>query len=154
MAQQDIQILEGEISNDYKWNPGGTVGRFLTKLRDDGELTAVRCNRTSKVYLPPQSWSPYGNIKMDRFVPVSGQAKLFAGTIVYQAPWNLPEGVSPPYMLAAISYPGVDSQFLHLVVASEAELKALQPGAHLKPQLKDPAQREGTIRDIEYYRPE
>jgi uncharacterized OB-fold protein len=120
-------------------------------MRDDAELTAVRCTRTSKVYLPPQSWSPYGNIKMNRFVTVTGEAKLFAGTIVYQAPWNLPEGVEPPYMFAAIAYPGVDSQLLHLVVAPEAILIELQPGAVLRPKWK--AEREGTIRDIEYFVP-
>lgn len=148
----DVKILAGEINVDYKWNPGPVVGRFLTSMRDDGELVAIRCTKTSKVYLPPQSWSPYGMIRMERFVPVSGAPTLKAGTVVYQAPWNAPEDVPLPYMLAAIAYPGMDSELIHIVVAERAKLESLQPGARLKAVWKE--ERTGTIRDLLYYQPE
>jgi uncharacterized OB-fold protein len=146
-----VKILEGEIVLDYKWNPGPTIGKFLTNLRDNEEITAVRCTVTSKVYLPPLGWSPYGNKKMDKFHTLVGNPKLRAGTIVYQAPWNKPEGVEVPYMLAALQFLGADSELLHIVVASEEKLKSLKPGDELKPVWK--AEKIGTIRDIEYFVP-
>ena len=150
-TEEQVRVLAGDITVDYKWNPGTTVGRFLTRLRDDQELVAVRCTKTSKVFLPPQSWSPYGMIKMDRFVPVTGTPQLKAGTIVYRLPWNAPEGIKAPYMLAAISYPGVDSELIHLVVADEETLKKLKPGDKLKPRFRE--EPTGTIRDLDYYEP-
>lgn len=147
----EVKYLDGKIENDYKWNPGSTVGRFLTSLRDSQELTAARCTKTSKVFLPPQSWSPYGQIKMDRFQTVTGSPTLKAGTIVYRKPWNAPEGIETPYMLAAVSYPGVDSEMIHIVSAPEDKLKALKPGDALKAVWKE--ERTGTIRDINYYEP-
>ncbi len=147
----DVKILEGKIVNDYKWNPGPTVGRFLTELRDNKELTAVRCTKTSRVFFPPQSWSPYGQLKMDRFQSVTGTPTLKAGSIVYRKPWNAPEGIKTPYMLAAVAYPGVDTEMIHIVVAQEDQLKSLAPGAALRPVWKE--ERTGTIRDILYYEP-
>lgn len=146
----EVKVLEGKIENDYKWNPGTAVGRFLTQMREK-EILAVRCTKTSKVFLPPQSWSPYGNIKMDRFIPITAEPKLGAGTIVYQAPWNMPEDLKPPYMLAGISFAGADSDLIHLVVAPEADLKALKPGDRLRAVWK--AETTGTIRDILYFEP-
>jgi len=146
----EVKVLVGKIENDYKWNPGPSVGRFLTQIREK-EILAVRCTKTSKVFLPPQSWSPYGNIKMERYIPVTTSPTLGAGTIVYEAPWNLPEGVKPPYMLAGISFAGADTDLIHLIVADEVKLKSLKPGAKLRPIWKE--ERTGTIRDIQYFEP-
>lgn len=145
------KILEGKVEVDYKWNPGPAVGKFLTHLRDSGEIMAVRCTKTSKVFLPPQSWSPYGQIKMDRFVPITSAPKLRHGTIVCRAPWNLPDGIKPPYMLAAVSFAGADTELLHLIVAPEEKLKALKSGSDLKIVWKE--EKKGTIRDINYFIP-
>ena len=151
MANQEVQVLEQVLEIDYKWNPGAVVGRFLTDLRDRGEITAIRCTKTSKVFLPPQSWSPYGQIKMDRFVTVGGTPTLLAGTIVHQKPWNAPEGIETPYMLASIGYPGVDNGLIHIVCASLGELRALKPGTALAAVWKE--ERTGTIRDIDHFVP-
>lgn len=146
-----VKVLEGEIDLEYKWNPGSTIGKFLTNLRDKKEITAIRCDVTSRVYLPPQGWSPYGNKKMDKFSTVRSNPKFFTGTIVYEAPWNKPNGVEVPYMLAALQFPGADTELLHIVVASEEKLKSLKTGDELKPVWKE--DRIGTIRDIQYFEP-
>ena len=148
--QKEVQVLEDTVEVDYRWNPGHVVGRFLTDLRDNTEITGIRCTRTSKVFLPPQSWSPYGQIKMDRFVTMSGQPTLEAGTVVYELPWNAPEGVKAPYMLASIRFPGADTGLLHVICGTEQELIALKPGAPLKVVWKE--ERGGTIRDLDHFR--
>ena len=148
---EEVKVLEGKVEVDYRWNPGPVAGRFLTDLRDNQEFTAIRCTKTSKVYLPPQSWSPYGQIKMERFETINTTPYLRCGTIVYEPPWNKPEGVDVPYMLAAIQFAGADSELIHLVVASEETLKALRPGAELRPVWKE--ERTGTIRDVAYFEP-
>lgn len=144
-----VKILDGEIEMDYKWSPGNTVGRFLTALRDSQEIIAVRCPVTSRVYLPPQGWSPYANVKMDRFQTINTKAKLKTGTIVYRAPWNMPDGAQLPYMLAAIQFSGADTELMHLVFGSESELKSLKEGDELQPVWKE--ERIGTIRDIDHF---
>lgn len=145
-----VKVLDGKIENDYKWNPGPAVGRFLTQIREK-ELVAVRCTKTSKVFLPPQSFSPYGNIKMDRYLTITTDPVFKAGTIVYRAPWNIPEGVTVPYMLAGIGFAGADSDLIHIIVTEEAKLKALKPGDKLRAVWKE--ERTGTIRDILYFEP-
>ena len=146
-----VKILEGEISMDYKWAPGPSVGKFLASLRDSQEILAVRCPVTSRVYLPIQAWSPYANVKMDRTLVINTKPKLKTGTIVYEAPWNTPEGVALPYMLAAIQFVGADTELLHLVVAPEEKLKSLKEGSELKIKWREA--RSGTIRDIDYFEP-
>jgi uncharacterized OB-fold protein len=149
---EEIKILEGEIELDYKWNPGSTIGKFLTNLRDLKEINGIRCNVTSRVYLPPQGWSPYGNKKMTKFEKIGSTPTLRTGTIVYEAPWNMPEGIELPYMLAALNFIGADTELLHIVVGSEEVLKSLKPGDKLVPVWKE--ERIGTIRDINYFVPE
>ncbi|MCC6275845.1 MAG: hypothetical protein IT569_08295 [Leptospiraceae bacterium] len=151
MSNEIVKILDGTIEMDYKWSPGSTVGRFLTYLRDSKEVIAVRCPKTSRVYLPPQAWSPYGQIKMDRFQTLKGKIKLKAGSIVYKSPWNIPEGVTVPYMYAAVQFAGADTELLHIVCAKEEVLKNIKPGDELKIVWKE--ERTGTIRDIEYFAP-
>jgi uncharacterized OB-fold protein len=147
----NLKVLEGEIDLIYKWNPGSTIGKFLINLRDNKEISAVRCSVTSRVYLPPQGWSPYGNKKMDKFSTLESNPKLLTGTIVYKAPWNKPEGIEVPYMLAALQFLRADTELLHIVVASEERLKSLKTGDELKPVWKE--DRIGTIRDINYFEP-
>ena len=146
-----VKILDGEIVLDYKWNPGPTIGKFLTNLRDHKEISAVRCNVTSRVFLPPQGWSPYANKKMDKFSTLVSNPTLLTGSIIYRAPWNKPEGVEVPYMLAALKFLGADTELLHIVCASEEKLKSLKMGDELKPVWKE--ERIGTIRDIQYFEP-
>lgn len=145
-----VKVLEGKIENDYKWNPGPAVGRFLTQIREK-ELIAVRCTKTSKVFFPPQSFSPYGNIKMDRYIPITTEPVFKAGTIVYEAPWNKPEDIKIPYMLAGVGFAGSDSDLIHIVCAPEEKLKSLKSGDRLRAVWKE--ERTGTIRDILYFEP-
>ena len=147
----NLKVLEGEIDLIYKWNPGSTIGKFLINLRDNKEISAVRCSVTSRVYLPPQGWSPYGNKKMDKFSTLESNPILLTGTIVYKAPWNKPDGIEVPYMLAALQFLRADTELLHIVVASEEKLKSLKMGDELKPVWKE--DRIGTIRDINYFEP-
>jgi len=147
----NLKVLEGEIDLIYKWNPGSTIGKFLINLRDNKEISAVRCSVTSRVYLPPQGWSPYGNKKMDKFSTLESNPILLTGTIVYKAPWNKPDGIEVPYMLAALQFLRADTELLHIVVASEERLKSLKMGDELKPVWKE--DRIGTIRDINYFEP-
>ena len=88
---------------------------------------------------------------MDKFSTVSSNPKFFTGTIVYKAPWNKPDGIEVPYMLAALQFLGADTELLHIVVASEEKLKSLKAGDELKPVWKE--DRIGTIRDIQYFEP-
>jgi uncharacterized OB-fold protein len=88
---------------------------------------------------------------MDKFSTLSSNPKLLTGTIVYKAPWNKPDGIEVPYMLAALQFLRADTELLHIVVASEERLKSLKTGDELKPVWKE--DRIGTIRDINYFEP-
>jgi len=144
------KILEGKIEIDYKWNPGTTIGRFLTSLRDKKEIIGVRCTKTSKVFLLPQKSSPFGQIKMNQFVTIQTVPRLKAGTIIYKEPWNMPENCRCPYMLAAITFDDADTELLHIIKGSIEELKSLKSGDQLRAIWKK--ETEGNIRDIDYFK--
>ena len=148
---EEIKTLDEDVVIDYAWNPGPVVGRFLAGLRDEAEIQAIRCTKTSKVFMPPQSWSPYGQIKMDGFVPITSQPEFFAGTIVYKKPWNAPEGIETPYMLGAIKFAEADTELLHVIKAPEEKLKALKKGDKLNIVWTE--EREGRMRDMNYFEP-
>lgn len=143
------RIMQGKVHLEYQWNPGSTIGEFLTALRE-GQLKAGICDRTGAPFLPAQSRSPSGG-KCKELREVAGTARLRQGTVVHRAPWNVPEGLEPPYMLAAIGYEGVETELIHLVAGSLETLQSLQPGQGLEPVWKD--QRTGSIRDILYFQP-
>ncbi|MCB1139431.1 MAG: hypothetical protein KDK25_06205 [Leptospiraceae bacterium] len=143
------RVMEGAVHLDYQWNPGSTVGEFLTGLRD-GELMAGRCNRTGKRFLPPQSRLPTGG-RCSALEAVTMEPRWKTGTLVHRAPWNLPEGIVPPYMLGAIEFPDVDNALIHLVVGRVEDLKLLKAGDLLKAVFAD--RTAGSIRDILYFVP-
>lgn len=143
-------VMQGSVQLDYQWNPGSVIGAFLTSLRE-GELKAGRCKRTGKLFLPAQSRSPFGG-RCDELMSVQDNPVLKAGTIVHRSPHNLPEGIQPPYMLAAIFYPGVETELIHLIVGSLETLKNTKPGDALLTVWAEHSS--GSIRDILYFKPE
>ncbi|MBI41603.1 MAG: hypothetical protein CMF59_18580 [Leptospiraceae bacterium] len=140
-------VMEGSVHLDYNWNPGTIIGSFLTHLRS-GELKAGQCTKTGKAFLPAQSRSPFKG-RCETLVSIENSPRLKAGTIVHRAPWNLPQDLQPPYMLASIAYPGVETELIHLVVGSLDTLRSLGPGSSLKAVFAD--RRTGSVRDILYY---
>ncbi|MBU45216.1 MAG: hypothetical protein CMN76_18535 [Spirochaetaceae bacterium] len=149
-TETDQMVMDGHVHLDYQWNPGSVIGAFLTGLRE-GEIRAGKCESTGKLFLPPQSRSPFGG-RCKEIIKVETPPELRTGTVVHRPPWNVPAGLKPPYMLASISFSGVETELIHLVVGSLSLLRGLQPGHPLKPVWAE--QTEGSIRDILYFQPE
>ena len=106
--------VPGSWHLDFLHAAGPAASRFLTTLRDRGELTASRCPRCERVRVPPRDFCESCFVPADHDWPVVGPGGVIeAATIGYARFPGYPE---PPYALVYARPDGADTaigNFLH-----------------------------------------
>lgn len=141
-AVSEHRVFEDDIRMRYTRSTAPSMRRFLTALKNDGELVAGVCGNCEFVQVPPKDYCPECGADVDTFEPVEQEGTLVSWTRVEEEP---PQGpFEAPYNLGIVELDGTDSGFIHAVQAEEDELET---GARVRAVLRD--EREGNITDIE-----
>ncbi len=147
------EILDAQVPGvnvPYEWDAGECASKFYIKLRDEGKITATRCSKCDKNYLPPRSTCPECFDELDEWVEVETEGKLVTYTVVnYEEPIIQP--IDPPIMYGVINLEGADTYFTHIIRNVDPE--NVETGMRLEAVLKDKSDREGNILDIKYFKP-
>ena len=106
-----------------------------------------KCPECKAVLFPPRTSCGLCYSKTTDWVEISGQGVLESYTVVrYQEP-TLPE--EPPYILGQIKLDGTNGGITHLI--KEVKPDQLKIGMQVQAVIKK--QRQGDIKDIEYFKP-
>ncbi|RME92634.1 MAG: hypothetical protein D6767_02760 [Candidatus Hydrogenedentota bacterium] len=147
MAER-IKFLDGEMEMEYTRSPGKLLGRFLSELRDNGDIYGIRCSKCSQVFVPPQQYCPDCKIKMQSWVLMPEEAVVEQFTIVQEeTPFS---DLKPPYAYVAVRFEGANSLFWHRMKNPDS-LKALKKGVKVIPKFLDVEKRTGSILDIDEF---
>ena len=143
MAQTQVRHLEGVVEMEYTRSPGKIAGRFLSELRDKGEILGIRCSKCSHVFVPPQQYCPDCRVKMQTWVPMPRDGVAEILTVVHEktpfSPWQV------PFVYVGVRFPGAHTLFFHRMIDV-----AVNPGERVRAVLKSEERREGSILDIDY----
>ncbi|GAA4612767.1 OB-fold nucleic acid binding domain-containing protein [Actinoallomurus liliacearum] len=142
-----------EFPGGYTRSVGPVIGRFLTELRD-GRLVGVR-TASGGVLFPPAEYDADGEAVTDEYVEVGP-----GGTVTSWSWVSRPRAVHPldrPFAWALIRPDGADTALLHALDMGTFEPgadppKSLRTGMRVRPRFR--AERTGSIRDIECFRPD
>lgn len=140
-------ITNGYIMVPYKYSMGELASRFFVKLRDSKKISAAKCPACGLVSVPPRSTCPKCFAKITELVELSGKGTLVTYTVVHYD--SSVQVVKPPYAVGVIKMEGADRGITHFI--GEVDLKKLKKGMKLEPVFKD--KRQGSMLDIEYFRP-
>jgi uncharacterized OB-fold protein len=147
LANGEMLVFPGRIIMDYKHAAGKAASKFLTELRDNKRLLAIKCPVCQKVYMPPRLTCKTCFANMSEWIELEGSGTVLTYTIV-----NYAEPVHPveaPVIYGIIQLDGADTGFVHFL--NEVEPEELRVGLRVKPVFKE--KREGNILDIRYFKP-
>ena len=147
MQQAERMSVVYPIKCPVKSTMGATSSKFLVGLRDEKMIRGIRCPTCGKVYMPPRESCPTCFSHMDKWVDLSGKGTVSSYTGVFYSEEHHP--ARAPLIFAIVQLDGADTGLAHLI--GEVDLEKLQIGMRVEPIFKE--KREGTILDIEYFRP-
>lgn len=142
-----IRYWPGSIPLQYKYTAGVAGQRFLTELKDNGRITAPRCSKCKKAYLPPRLFCDNCFIRMQEWIEVRGEPFLYSWTISRR---RRDGSMGEAQIIGLVRFKGVEGGLVHLIRAENQ--RKLRIGVRLKPVLREESERTGSMRDIECFR--
>jgi len=150
MSEQNLKnavITNGYIMAPYKYSMGTLASQFFVKLRDSKKISAAKCPACGSVTVPPRSTCPKCFSKITGLEELSGKGTLLTYTVVHYD--SSVQALKPPYAIGVIKMDGADKGITHFI--GEVDFKKLKKGMKLEPVFRD--KRQGSMLDIEYFRP-
>lgn len=137
---------------DFSLNIGETNKRFFDGLEEQRILGTV-CPECGDVFVPPRSVCDECFVEADEWTEVEQRGVLESYTVCFFEFRNMPE---PPYTTGVIRLGESATCMLHFLDEIEYDephdlIGSVEKGTEVEPVWAD--EREGDIRDIEYFRP-
>ena len=153
MNQQQPRVLKGKITLPYQWALGPVNTRFFEEFQNK-RIMGTRCNQCSRVLVPARGFCSRCFKDIDDWVQVEDKGNLRTWVLI-----NFPyEGQpkEPPYIIGVIDLTGADNGFSHFIGGLgnydiDYVRERIQIGMQVQAVWKE--NREGTIFDIEYFKP-
>lgn len=142
---EEIGTWPGEIPVRFAYTAGVAGERFLRELKESGRLLATRCSTCRYTYLPPRLYCERCLGELSEWLEAGPQGTVQACTAVYQDMEGRP--LEAPVTVALIQLDGADGLLVHRVTGD------VKNGTRVEPVLKPPAKRQGSITDIDHFRP-
>lgn len=139
--------VEGELDLTYRHAAGEHAERFSCEIRDNKRIMGVRCSRCETVLLPPRPYCGFCFEPATEWVEVGDEGELVTFTVVHRDSGGV--GLEKPYVRALIMLDGAGAHFPH--VLGEVAPDDVSEGMRVKAVWAE--DRNGTLHDIEYFRP-
>ena len=141
----DLRTWPGDIPVRHLYTAGLAGERFLREIKDHGRFLGSRCETCAYTYVPPSIFCPRCFARLDDWREVGPGGVVTALTTVHLDADGEP--LEQPQIVGLIQLDGADSVLVHRVADGVA------PGQRVTAVFKDAAAREGSITDIEHFRP-
>ncbi len=146
----DAGYWTGAIPLNYRYTAGRAGQKFLTHLRDEGELLATTCSDCQVTYVPPMIYCERClNRLEDTYAPLPAQGVIQAFTVCHEDYTGAPKEQAS--VVALVKIDGATGSMIHRI--GGVEPAAIEVGMRVKAVLKPKGEREGSILDIEHFAP-
>lgn len=142
----------GESEQPFRWSAGTYGSKFLTEIRDNKQITGIKCPECGKVYVPLRRVCGPCYREMTELVPVSDEGSITTFTVVSFGFVDPATGVQKPvpYGYGVVKLDGADSYLLHFI--DETDPAKINVGDRVKAVFEDDDKRTGSLLDIKYFR--
>jgi len=134
----------------YAWDTGIAIGSYLAALKE-GYLIGSRCSKCRKTVLPPRVVCEWCFRPMEQYVPLQDTGSVNTFSLCYVT-WDV-QRIKIPEIPAVINIDGASP--LHGIMHKLGEINPadVRIGMRVKAVWKPPAERQGAITDILYFKP-
>jgi hypothetical protein len=145
---QDVKTWYGEIPMWYRYTYGIAGERFFREI-EKGKLIGSKCPSCGNIYIPPKIYCEECFKEIDEYVPISLRGEIHSYTLLYE---DLDEKrLDEPIIVAFITFPGAHGGIIHKL--GEVDPQDIYTGMSVEPVFKKKEEREGSLRDILYFKP-
>ena len=145
----EVRTWPGDFPVEHRYTPGVAGEAFFTALRDRGVLLGSRCGSCSFTYVPARLFCERCFAELAADTEVGPQGVLVSFTIAFLGIEGEP--LDEPETFGLVRLDGADAVLLHRVLDPGPE--PLEIGERVEAIVRLPNDREGTILDIEGFRP-
>jgi hypothetical protein len=145
----DALAWRGDMPTEGRYTAGVAGERFFRAIQEEGRFLATVCLDCDITYMPPRLYCEACFAHLDEWIEVAATGHVHTFTVVHH---DLDEEPLPePQIMAFVTLDETDGGLVHYL--GEVEPEEVYLGMPVEPVLKDQEDREGGIRDIEYFRP-
>ena len=146
----EAKAWPGEIPIASRYTVGLAGERFFREIKDNARFLGTRCQGCGITYVPPRLYCERCFAKLDEWVEVKPTGTVHTFTVLHLALDGSP--LEEPEILAFVVLDGSDGGLVHRL--GEVAPDEVKIGMRVEAVFKPKAEREGSITDIEYFRPE
>ncbi len=153
MAKEKSRIIEGTIVLPYRWAMGPVFSRFFEEFRDK-KIMGTKCPKCKRVLVPAREFCPRCFEDTKEWVQVSDKGKIKTWSLITFEFSG--QAIPPPYITGLIDLDGADTSLSHFIGGIDLfdlEKAKDQVKIGMRVQAKWRNERQGNIRDIEYFEP-
>lgn len=140
---------QGEMPLMSRYTAGIAGERFFREIKDHARFVGTHCPQCDLIYVPATMFCERCFAELHDWVEVERQGVVFTYTILHRDLDDRP--LEPPAVLAYVHLDGCDGGLVHYL--GEVNPEDLFIGMEVEAVFKAPAEREGSILDIKYFRP-
>jgi uncharacterized OB-fold protein len=137
----------GDLPVNSRYTAGIAGERFLRAIKDEGVILGSRCERCEITYVPARQFCERCLDELGNWMDVGIRGEVHTFTLLYENPDGSPR--DEPEVAAFIRIG--DGGLIHKL--GEIELEDIEIGMPVEAVFKPKAKREGSILDIEYFKP-
>jgi uncharacterized protein len=139
--------IDGKMEVPYRNYVGKLASDFFIKLRDAKKISATKCSKCNKVYVPPKVVCSYCFGELKDLVEISDIGTVESFTeVTYKEPV---QPIDAPIIYGIIKLDRADTGMVHMIGGIAP--KDIKIGMKVQAVYQD--KREGSILDIKYFKP-
>jgi uncharacterized OB-fold protein len=145
----DAKVWYDNMPLESQYTVGIAGERFFRAIKDQGVILGTVCPACELTYVPPTMYCERCFSQLDEWVDVGTKGSVYTYTVVTRSLEG--ENLEEPEILALVRLEGAHGGIVHRL--GEVKLEEVEIGMAVEAVLKPKAKREGSILDIQYFKP-
>jgi hypothetical protein len=155
LSEEDIRkgkvlSVQDKMQADFAWDTGEAIRRYLAGLKN-GLILGAHCSHCRKTVVPPRTVCEWCFRPMEQYLPLSDTGIVNTFSLCYVT-WDV-QRIKEPEIPAVIEIDGASPLHGIMHKLGEVDPDQISIGMRVKAVWKPADQREGSITDIQYFKP-
>ena len=139
----------GNIPIESRYTVGIAGERFFREVKDNARFLGTRCPHCDLTYVPPMVYCERCFTRLEAWVKVASRGTVHTYTVLHIDLEGSP--LAEPEIMAFVKLDGSDGGLVHRL--GQVSPDEVEIGMTVEAVFKARGEREGSILDIEYFRP-
>jgi uncharacterized OB-fold protein len=145
----DAKVWYDNMPLESEYTVGIAGERFLRAIKDQGVLLGTVCPACDLTYVPPTMYCERCFGQLDEWVEVGTRGSVYTYTVLTRSLADT--SLEQPEVLGLIQFDGAHGGIVHRL--GEIDPADVEIGMTVEAVLKPQKEREGSILDIQYFKP-